>query len=241
MGVATHAYACEYLLLQKYPDGLLRHEFVEELLRRGWHDRNDRRCYGDDNEKGWSNLKDYLPYDRRLEHAVVENGKIFGVGSWIPSNVSLFCVGAEANTEAFLEAQREGDERFLKQVKEPNYGNVFYDLDGDGKFKFYPGSAGTPMAWRHTIDFVYMAVHLTDPYVWNEQYMSDTGEKRLDEYKDVLRNIAGWYCNKFQKDFYEICREYYDYLVSSGAEHVLCPDTEREKLMKIRPCHFVRP
>jgi frataxin-like iron-binding protein CyaY len=201
MGFGTHCEVCEYLLLVKHPDGLKKNEFVPELLRRGWSNRYDKdipigsKEYLDElkeiYEFAWKNVKEE------------KDGKFRGDMSWVASNVSGFCHLQESDTKQLLKARETRDAKAL-MYWEGNMARIFFDLDGDKKFKFYLGHAGTPSAWTHHIDLLYVAAELSDDEVWAASRDPEIGARI-----DVSLGIARWFSQKFGRDFYDICMEVY--------------------------------
>src|SRR3989344_6189549 len=234
MGVTTHMELCEYLLLDKHPDGLKKNEFVPELLRRGWRDRYDTpaREITNDDEKGHAYIKSGQDiYEKFYRNLRVKNGKIVGESSWVAHNViDWFCGRHEMTTEELLKARRKGNKKMIEHWEpKENYGAIFYNLDGDEKFKFYPGSSNTPMAWHHHIQFDWVAKHILDREIY---FAKDSDSKAT---VDLYLDIAQWYCNKFNKNFYDILMQVNKYDRSNGLNVSLRVDPRLKNIEPRKP------
>lgn len=90
---------------------------------------------------------------------------------------------------------------------EDDYGTILFNQERDKKYKFYPGyDRENPLAWRHSIHFRSVAGYLMDQEVLNK---IET-DMKLSSIIGVYYDIAKWFCNKFDMDFYSLCMIEYE-------------------------------
>jgi len=226
MGITTHCELCEYLLLRVHPDGLKKSEFVPELFKRGWSDEYNKNVAISSKKKYLDELKEI--YEHAFRNVKEKDGTLRGDLSWVAGNVAFFCSRHEAGTENLLEAKKNKDEEMVKfHEGDGSRGRIYFNLDGNGKFKFYPGSAGTPHAWTYHLDLLHVAADLADDEVWAASRKSEIGARI-----DTHLSIARWFSKKFDRDFYDICLEEYE-IQKKSRFHIGPPNPKIKNLGKL--------
>jgi len=210
MGVGTHYNLCEYLLLQKHPDGYTEEELLTELENRGWDYDKDPTFYKYPNwVKGnvWlfcqQHIRDTVDLIRKYTFdkilTVKDEFSCIINEDWDHESrpdfkefISYFCNNFDVS--GLRELASSGDY---------GSGEIYYGLDCDDKFKFYPHKSGTLRAWHHHINLLEVGMNLSDDELW---FASDKN-KGLRSRINIYLGIAEWFCEKFDKDFYSICHE----------------------------------
>lgn len=217
MNFRIYAMFCEYLLLENHLKGLSKEDFVKELTMRGCPDFyvNNVTIVGH-NQTGLNYTDELLQLNKDAYlNPKIEHGVIKGDLSQLMLNLHLFYKYHENETKEFNHNVEEGIEEVLNDLPgDGNQGNIYLDLERDGKFRFYPGYANTPMSWTYHINLLEVGRYLMQYNIW----FTPKKEQTFMSKKNLYFSIATWFWKKFKRPFYDIHEEAHRYYEDKGSK-----------------------
>nr|MCK4929821.1 hypothetical protein [Nanoarchaeota archaeon] len=205
----------EYLLLEKKleesPNGLKKNEFTRELFRRGLPNTYRNFVFKSDDVKSVTHLVKLQEIDKNITLKNIEQKNkdtVVADVSVLVENLLKFFDFYIKKTHKYTYARDIGDEKTLERLRgNENLGRIYYNLEGDEKFRFYPGYKpgykSTPMSWTREINLFKIGECLAKYDIWFEP---DKDEEFASK-ENICFTIATWFWKNFKRPFHDIYRE----------------------------------